>query len=177
MRLHHNCDIIKFKDDIYFYLDFEGYTDHVTAKFLVSSEDVLDHDITFFEKRVCESFIYKYTRERIIGDEGLLKALLWGTPHFFIADALNAHFNAIEDKMEVQFAYETRGNEASTRLSPMFGAPDLHIFFETRDITEEHDELWIDYRQIAAACIGLDRNGLIHAKFEQNLNEDTEDGF
>lgn len=169
MRLQHSCDIIQFKDDVHFYLDFEGYTDHVNAKFLVSSEDALDHDITFCEMRVCASFIYKYTKERISGNDGLLKALLWGTPHFFLADELNAHFDAIEDDMEVRFAFETRGDEATTRVSPMFGAEKRHISFEMRDITEAHDEFWIDYSQIAPACIGLDRNGLIQAKFEQDL--------
>jgi len=169
MRIKHSCPIIQFKDDIHFSLDFDDEENGVSATFCVSSERSLEKEIKILKTVVCESFIYKYTKDLIIGDDGLLKELLWGTPFLHIVRKLEEFFDDLDD-FEVNFSFKTRGDSDSTRLSPIFISKSKYIEFEIRDLNEESDFFWFPYNMIKDACIGLDERELIQAKFEQDLD-------
>jgi len=166
MRIKHSCPIIQFKDDIHFSLDFDEEDNRVIATFGVSTQK---NEIELIRTVVCESFIYKYTKDLIVGDDGLFKELLWGWPFLYIARKLEEVFDGLDD-FEVNFSFETRGDPDSTRLSPIFISKSKYIEFEIRDLNEESEFFWFPYNMIKDACIGLDERGLIQAKFEQDLD-------
>ncbi|MFA6011343.1 MAG: hypothetical protein WC799_15260 [Desulfobacteraceae bacterium] len=161
-------DYIIIKDDVGFYLDFEvDKNNQINAILTVSSENF---DIEIFSVPVCESFIYKYTKEYVIKNDQLLNALLKGEPYDYLADILKKNFDRIDDFSIIIYKVESYDDNDSVSFKILFQSKKNNISIKINDIDESDDEYSFEYDSIKKACVGIDHKKIKQANYENKFD-------
>jgi hypothetical protein len=150
------CDFIKIKDEVEVCLEFKADKNSQIIAILSVSSENFKKDIEIFSVPVCESFIYKYTKEYVVKDYQLLDALLWGDPYSYLAEVLNKHFERIDDfSIEIKYIpFSAKDNDLEFQI--LFVSPKNNIKIEINNIDESDEDHTFEYNLIKEACVGLD---------------------